>query len=92
MGRYGLTAPSSAESLQFLYAHNTTHFLIDSTDIGKYSAFSSIGSDENYDRASFITTLYMNKQQIQENKNSTIYLYQLPNSGAIPLDEDTTYE
>src|SRR3990172_10160255 len=55
MGRYALTGTNETEALEFLYAHNTTHFLIDSTDIGKYPAFSSIGSDENYDRRSWIS-------------------------------------
>jgi len=88
MGRYALTGTSNEEALEFLYAHNTTHFLIDSTDIGKYGAFSSIGSDVNYDRASFIPTFLRNNQLTQEKKNSTAYIYQ----GGIGLDEDIIYE
>jgi len=88
MGRHGLTSPSERSALDFLYTHNTTHFLIDSTDIGKYAAFSSIGSDENYDRASYIPSFFLNKQQIQENKNSTSYLYQ----GGVGIDGDIIYE
>jgi asparagine N-glycosylation enzyme membrane subunit Stt3 len=88
MGRYALTGTNETEALDFLYAHNTTHFLIDSTDIGKYSAFSSIGSDVNYDRASFIPTLLRDTSQVQEKKNSTVFVY---TSGGIGLDEDITY-
>ena len=65
MGRYALTGSDNREALEFLYAHNTTHFLIDSTDIGKYSAFSSIGSDINYDRASWISTFTRDNDQVQ---------------------------
>jgi asparagine N-glycosylation enzyme membrane subunit Stt3 len=46
MGRLVLTGDNQQDSLDFLYSHNATHLLIDSSDIGKYSAFSSIGSDE----------------------------------------------
>ena len=87
MGRFALTGSSNEEALEFLYSHDTTHFLIDSTDIGKYSAFSSIGSDINYDRASYIPTIYRDVNQVQEKKNSTIFVY----SGGIGLDEDINY-
>ena len=88
MGRHGLTGTDDKDALEFLYAHNTTHFLIDSTDIGKYGAFSSIGSDVNYDRASYIPTFSRNNQATQEAKNSTIYVYQ----GGVGVDEDIIYE
>lgn len=89
MGRYALTGSNNTEALEFLYAHNTTHFLIDSTDIGKYGAFSSIGSDENYDRSSFITSFIRDARQTQEKKNSSVYVYL---SAGIGLDEDIVYE
>ena len=88
MGRYALTGPDEREALEFLYAHNTTHFLIDSTDIGKYSAFSSIGSDANYDRTSFIPTFLRDDSQVQEKKNSTVFVY----TGGAGLDGDIIYE
>ncbi len=88
MGRYALTGTDEAQALEFLYAHNTTHFLIDSTDIGKYSAFSSIGSDENYDRASYFPIFQKNTQSTKETKNSTILFYQ----GGSYLDEDLLYD
>ncbi len=92
MGRYGLTAPTSRESLPFLYAHNTTHFLIDSTDIGKYPAFSSIGSDENYDRYSYINAFVRDNNDIKETKNSTIFVYYPGSKGSImPLESDIIY-
>jgi dolichyl-diphosphooligosaccharide--protein glycosyltransferase len=88
MGRYALTGPDEREALEFLYVHNTTHFLIDSTDIGKYSAFSSIGSDANYDRASFIPAFLRDDSQVQEKKNSTVFIYM----GGTGLDGDIVYE
>lgn len=88
MGRYALTGTSNQESLEFLYAHNTTHFLIDSSDIGKYGAFSSIGSDKEYDRLSYLSLLHQDPTQIQEKKNSTLVLY----AGGFVLDEDILYE
>ena len=84
MGRYVLTEPDEKTVLEFLYTHNGTHLLIDSTEIGKYTAFSSIGSNKNYDRFSWIPSLVMNPTQTQETKNETIYLYQ----GGSQLDED----
>ena len=53
MGRYVLTGDNQHDALEVLYNHDTTHFLIDSTDIGKYGAYSQIGSDENFDRLSW---------------------------------------
>jgi len=75
MGRLVLTGADEKEALNFLYAHNGTHLLIDSTEIGKYGAFSSIGSDATYDRYSWIPTLLLDKTQTQEKNNETIYVY-----------------
>lgn len=88
MGRYGLTGTDNRVALEYLYAHDTTHFLIDSSDIGKYTAFSSIGSDINYDRISWMPVFLKDNSQIQETKNATIYLY----TGGSSLDEDIIYE
>jgi len=88
MGRHALTGTNNTDALEFLYAHGTTHFLIDSTDIGKYAAFSSIGSDINYDRASYIPQFQRNNEGSKETKNSTIHFYQ----GGATLDEDIIYE
>ncbi len=88
MGRYALTGDDNQKALEFLYAHNTTHFLIDSTDIGKYTAFSSIGSDINFDRRSWIAQFLKDNAQIKETKNSTIFVY----NGGTVIDEDIIYE
>lgn len=84
MGRYVLTGDNQDDALEFLYNHNTTHYLIDSTDIGKYTAFSSIGSDINYDRYSWIGTFIQDERQTQETSNQTLFVY----TGGVGLDED----
>lgn len=88
MGRHGLTETNFSKTLDFLYAHNVSHFLIDSTDIGKYSAFSSIGSDESYDRRSWIPTLLKDSSQTTERKNTTVFVY----PGGSIIDQDLKYE
>ncbi len=84
MGRNVLTGTNERDALDFLYAHNGTHLLIDSTEIGKYGAFSSIGSDANYDRYSWIPTIFMDETQTQEKNNETMYVYPI----GMALDED----
>jgi asparagine N-glycosylation enzyme membrane subunit Stt3 len=88
MGRLVLTGDNQQDALNFLWNHNATNFLIDSSDIEKYGAYSSIGSNENYDRLSYIPVYFMDEKQTQETKNETIYVYST--GGLIPLDEDLT--
>ncbi|MFH1451630.1 MAG: STT3 domain-containing protein [archaeon] len=88
MGRLVLTGDNQADALEFLYNHDTTHFLIDSSDIGKYSAFSSIGSDENYDRLSWIPIMIADSNQYRETSNGSIRIF----TGGSAIDEDITYE
>ena len=62
--------------------------LIDSTDVGKYGAFSSIGNDETgKDRTSQIPTMVMDISQSQQNSSGEIRVYQ----GASYVDEDILY-
>jgi len=70
-------------------SNNISYLLIDPSDVGKYPAYSSIGSDENgTDRFSQIPVFVSNPSQIQETKNGTIMIYQ----GTSPVDEDIAYE
>ncbi len=87
MGRHALTSPNNRDALEFLYSHEATHFLIDPTDIGKYTAFSSIGSDVTYDRRSWIPTFQRDPSQAFEAKNRTVFLYR----GGAVLDEDVIH-
>lgn len=89
MGRLALTAPNVEAPLQYFYTHKVTHFLIDSTDIGKYSAFSSIGSDENYDRYGYIPTFVKDYNQQRETKNGTLFVY---SGNGYAIDSDIMYD
>lgn len=88
IARHVLTGQNETEALEVLAAHNVSHFLIVSDEIGKYTAFSSIGGDESYDRYSWINPFSLNPQQTVETRNSTVYLYQ----GSYPLDDDFMYQ
>jgi hypothetical protein len=87
LGRHVLTGQDEKEALSFLYTHNATHILIDSSDIGKYPAFSSIGSDENYDRYSWLNSFIKDNTKTVELKNSTTYIY----VGSFVLDDDLVF-
>ena len=94
MGRHALTGPDNQAALDYLYAHKTTHFLIDSTDIGKYSAFSSIGADIKGDRTSFIQSMSRNNAITQELKNGTKTFYfpsGIKYQNYMPFDEPIKY-
>ncbi len=86
VGRYVLTAQNEQEPLQFLKTHDVSYMLIVSDEIGKYPAFSSIGSDANYDRYSWIST-YTLDPNIQETRDKKILLYR----GGVALDEDIIF-
>ena len=88
MGRHFLMGQNEIEALEFLKAHNVTHTLIVSEEIGKYPAFSSIGADENWDRYSWINVLTRNDAYTQETRNGTVFLF----TGGIPLDWDFVYK
>jgi len=87
MGRHVLTAKSDKEALEYLKVHNATHLLIISDEIGKYTAYSSIGSDENFDVFSWIGTYSMNSKATRIENNLTTYFFQ----GGTTLDEDFVY-
>ncbi len=88
MGRYVLTGENQKDALDFLYSHDADYLLIDSTDISKYGAFSSIGSDENYDRLSWVGSLILDDRYTQETQDTVNYLY----NGGVALDEDVIIE
>ncbi|MGC9309871.1 MAG: STT3 domain-containing protein [Candidatus Nanoarchaeia archaeon] len=89
IGRYVLTTPYPETALSFMKSNNATHLLIDPTDIGKYPAYSRIGSgEEMQDRLAQIPKMLSNPEQIQETSNGTIRLYQ----GGAMLYEDIIYE
>jgi len=88
IGRYILTNPSPESAMSFLKSNNVSYLLIDQTDIGKYSAYSSIGSDTKWDRMSTIPTLNSNPSEIQETSTGEIRVY----NGASGVGDDIIYE
>ena len=88
MGRHVLTGESQTEALEFLKVHDTTHYLIVSDEIGKYTAYSSIGSDKDQDRYSWITTFLRDAKSTQETRDETVYVY----PGSYVFDEDVVID
>lgn len=87
-GRYVLTTTNPDSAMSFLKTYNVSYLLIDSTDLGKYGAYSRIGSDESgEDRYSWIPVIISDDRQMQETADSIIRVY----SGGAAVDEDIIY-
>ena len=87
MGRHVLTSDNQEDALEFLYNHNANYLLIDSSDIGKYGAYSSIASNEEHERFSTVPTLLLDLEQTRETNNVTSFFYK----GGMNIDEDIIY-
>lgn len=85
--RYILTTSKPETALSMMKSLNISYLLIDSTDLGKYPAYSQIGSDENWDRFSSIPVMTVDKNQVQENQNETLAFYR----GIAGVDQDIIY-
>ncbi len=88
IGRHVLTAQNETEALEFLNMHNTTHLLMINDEIGKYSAFASIGSDEALDRLGWISTFQLDVSRSVERREDTLLFY----GGGFMLDEDIIWD
>lgn len=91
IGRYVLTTPYPETALSFMKTHNVTNLLIDPTDLGKYTAYSSIGDGVNEsenDRYGGIPILLNDASQTVETSNETLLVY----TGGAYVDEDIIYE
>jgi len=90
IGRYVLTTPYPETALSFMKAHDVSYLLIDPTDIGKYPAYSKIGSDATTnDRYSMIPIFISNPAQTQETSEKEIRIY---SSGGGIVDEDIIFD
>ena len=69
MGRLILTGQTEEEGIGYLYAHNVSYLLMVSDEIGKYPAYSSIGSDLNYDRFSSIPSFTFDATNSKETRD-----------------------
>jgi hypothetical protein len=88
-GRYLLTTPEPETALSFMKSHNVSYLLIDQTDLGKYAAYSKIGSGpEGEDRFSQIPVMILDPNQIQETAEKEIRIY----GGGALVDEDIIFE
>jgi len=88
IGRYVLTTQRPETALSFMKAHNVSYLLIDPSDIGKYPAYSRIGSNTDYtDRYAVIPTVGLDASQTQETSNTEIRVY----PGGVPVDEDIIF-
>ena len=89
IGRYVLTTQNPETALSFMKSQNVSYLLIDPTDLGKYPAYSRIGSDDTgQDRLSQIPVMQLDTSRIQQSENGTIRIYQ----GGVPVDEDIIYK
>ncbi len=91
IGRYILTTPKPESAFSFMKSNNVSYLLIDQTDLGKYGAYSKIGSNgtnSNWDRFSNLPIGNLDKSQIQETSNMTMRVYPL---GA-GVDKDIVYK
>lgn len=89
IGRYLLTTPYPETAKSLIKSYNASYLLIDPTDIGKYSAYSSIGTGKDIDdRSAWIATLTSDPAETQETRNGTIRIYR----GGTVLDDDLRYK
>jgi len=89
IGRYVLTTPYPETAKSFAKAHNVSYLLIDQSDIGKYPAYSSIGSDDTgQDRNAWIPAMLSDLKEIQETRDGEVRLYR----GGTVLDQDLIYK
>ena len=88
IGRYILTTDKPASAYSLMKTLNVSHLLIDPTDLGKYSAYSKIGSDDDWDRLSVIPTGVSDEKNVQESSDGITRIYQFNSI----VDEDIYYE
>ncbi|MHA1491717.1 MAG: hypothetical protein ACTSRI_18930, partial [Promethearchaeota archaeon] len=88
IGRYLLTTDKPASAYSLMKTQNISYLLIDQTDLGKYSAYSKIGSDDDWDRFSMIPVGVSDEKAIRETADGVGRVYQF---GSI-VDEDIYYE
>lgn len=88
IGRYVLTTPKPETALSFMKSNNASYLLIDPTDLGKYGAYSIIGSGPyGEDRVSQIPMMVADASQTKETSNGKRVIY----AGGTYLDEDIIY-
>jgi len=82
LARYGMTAHDVDDALTYFKTRNVTHLLYSEEELGKYHAFSFLGSDENDDRKSTIGVFSLS--QTEEVRKGFRYVY----TGGWGFDKD----
>ncbi len=85
LGREVMTGRNPDEYLSYMKTHTITHILYSNEEIGKYWAYSFIGSDESLDRASTIGVFSL--ATISEIRNGERLVY----NGYWPTDNDIVF-
>jgi asparagine N-glycosylation enzyme membrane subunit Stt3 len=89
IGRYILTTPKPETAYSFMKTWNVSYLLIDPSEMGKYGAFSKIGSNDSWDRVSAgIFAGVSDEKSTQETSNGTTKIYQIGNC----VDGDIEYK
>lgn len=73
LGRYGMTGQTREEALSYYKTHNISYLLFSREEIGKYWAFSHIGSNKDLDRESTIGTFGLAEVREVRNGNRNIF-------------------
>ena len=88
IGRYLLTETKPETALSFMKSNNVSYLLIDQTDLGKYGAYSKIGSGKDgTDRFSYVPIMISDPGQRQVINDTEINYF----SGGVFVDEDIIY-
>lgn len=88
IGRYILTTPDPKTAYSFMKTWNVSYLLIDPTELGKYGAFSKIGSNDSWDRVSTgISAGISDDKQMQETSTGIVRIYNL----GVCVDGDIEY-
>ncbi len=88
IGRYLLTTPNPETAYSFMKSWNVSYLLIDPTELGKYGAFSKIGSNDSWDRVSTgVSSGESDSKNNKETASGTTRIYNINSC----VDEDLNY-
>lgn len=87
IGRYLLTTPNPETAYSYIRSMEIDYLLIDQTDLGKYSAYSKIGSDDSWDRFSTLPLGILDNSQVTESEEFVNLVYNVQGI----VDEDIRY-
>lgn len=86
MGRYGLLGRDPNNYMSYYKTHRVTHLLISGEELNKMRAFSTVGSDENFDLKSNVG--FFELYDVKEIRNGTRKTYR----GGWLLDKDYVWD